>query len=103
MTEHIKIFDTTLRDGEQSVDTLEAGFPAASDGDFEAVSEIAKKLKRTEVAALSRTSVGDIDRAWGAIRHRPGLGGHPTCGQTENPHLHRHIGHPPGVQAQDEP
>ncbi|MBW2177085.1 MAG: 2-isopropylmalate synthase [Deltaproteobacteria bacterium] len=90
MTEHIKIFDTTLRDGEQSpgasmntaeklrlatqleslgVDTLEAGFPAASDGDFEAVSEIAKKLKRTEVAALSRTSVGDIDRAWGAIQH----------------------------------
>jgi 2-isopropylmalate synthase len=90
MTEHIKIFDTTLRDGEQSpgasmntaeklrlatqleslgVDTIEAGFPAASDGDFEAVSAIARKIKIAEVAALARTSVGDIDRAWEAIQH----------------------------------
>ncbi len=90
MTEHIRIFDTTLRDGEQSpgasmntaekmrlatqleslgVDTIEAGFPAASDGDFEAVSEIARKLKIAEVAALARTSVNDIDRAWEAIQH----------------------------------
>jgi len=90
MTEHIRIFDTTLRDGEQSpgasmnpaeklrlatqlenlgVDTIEAGFPAASDGDFEAVSEIAKKLKSTEVAALARTSINDINRAWEAIQH----------------------------------
>jgi 2-isopropylmalate synthase len=51
------------------VDTIEAGFPAASDGDFEAVSKIAKKLKTTEVAALARTSVNDIDRAWEAIQH----------------------------------
>jgi len=90
MTDHVLIFDTTLRDGEQSpgasmntaeklrlatqleklgVDILEAGFPAASDGDLEAVSGIAAKLKKTEVAALARTSKDDIDRAWEAIRH----------------------------------
>jgi len=89
MSEHIYIFDTTLRDGEQSpgasmntaeklrialqleklgVDVLEAGFPAASDGDFEAVSKIAEKLKNTEVAALARTSRSDIDRAWEAVK-----------------------------------
>ncbi len=88
MSERVIIFDTTLRDGEQSpgasmntaekmrlamqleklgVDALEAGFPAASEGDFEAVSQIAEKLKNTEVAALARTSKNDIDRAWGAI------------------------------------
>ncbi len=90
MKDHVLIFDTTLRDGEQSpgasmntaeklriatqleklgVDILEAGFPAASDGDLEAVSRIAGKLEKTEVAALARTSKGDIDRAWKAIRH----------------------------------
>lgn len=92
MTEHdrVIIFDTTLRDGEQSpgasmntgekmrlalqleklgVDVLEAGFPAASEGDLEAVSEIAGRLKKTEVAALARTSKSDIDRAWQAISH----------------------------------
>ncbi|MGD2096954.1 MAG: 2-isopropylmalate synthase [Desulfobacterales bacterium] len=90
MNDHVLIFDTTLRDGEQSpgasmnsaeklriatqmeklgVDVLEAGFPAASDGDLEAVSQIAAKLKKTEVAALARTSKSDIDRAWEAIRH----------------------------------
>ncbi|MDP2862199.1 MAG: 2-isopropylmalate synthase [Desulfobacterales bacterium] len=89
MSERIYIFDTTLRDGEQSpgasmntaeklriamqleklgVDVLEAGFPAASDGDFEAVSKISERIKNTGVAALARTSRSDIDRAWGAIR-----------------------------------
>jgi 2-isopropylmalate synthase len=89
MTERVIIFDTTLRDGEQSpgasmnvaekmrlatqleklgVDVLEAGFPAASDGDHQAVSQVAAKLKKTEVAALARTSKTDIDRAWDAIR-----------------------------------
>ncbi|MEA3427733.1 MAG: 2-isopropylmalate synthase [Thermodesulfobacteriota bacterium] len=90
MNEKVIIFDTTLRDGEQSpgasmnaaeklriamqleklgVDVLEAGFPAASEGDFEAVSKIAGKLKNTEVTALARTSKKDIERAWGAIRN----------------------------------
>ena len=76
MKDQVIIFDTTLRDGEQSpgasmnvaekmrlatqleklgVDVIEAGFPAASDGDHDAVSEIAGKLKQTEVAGLART------------------------------------------------
>ena len=90
MTDFVKIFDTTLRDGEQSpgasmntaeklrlavqleklgVDIIEAGFPAASEGDFDAVSQIAGKLKRTEVAGLARADKADIDCAWGAIKH----------------------------------
>jgi 2-isopropylmalate synthase len=90
MDEKVIIFDTTLRDGEQSpgasmnaaekmrlavqleklgVNVVEAGFPSASDGDHEAVSQIAAKLERTEVAGLARTSKADIDRAWDAIRH----------------------------------
>jgi 2-isopropylmalate synthase len=90
MTERVYIFDTTLRDGEQSpgasmntaeklrlatrleqlgVDILEAGFPAASEGDFEAVSKIAQKLKRAQVAGLARATKSDIDRAWQAIKH----------------------------------
>ncbi|MDX9819661.1 MAG: 2-isopropylmalate synthase, partial [Desulfococcus multivorans] len=75
MTERVDIYDTTLRDGEQTpgasmytaemlrlesqleklgVDVLEAGFPAASEGDFDAVSKIAAKLERTQVAGLCR-------------------------------------------------
>ena len=90
MIEKVFIFDTTLRDGEQSpgasmntaekvrlatqleklgVDVIEAGFPAASEGDFEAVSEVAKKIDNSEVAALCRATVSDIDRAWKAVRH----------------------------------
>jgi len=89
MTEMVKIFDTTLRDGEQSpgatmniaekvriaeqleklnVDIIEAGFPISSEGDFEAVREIAKKIKRSQVAALARANPQDIDRAWEAIK-----------------------------------
>ncbi|MGB8720728.1 MAG: 2-isopropylmalate synthase [Desulfobacterales bacterium] len=89
MSERVYIFDTTLRDGEQSpgasmntaekmrlanqleklgVDIIEAGFPAASDGDFEAVSQIAGKLQRTEVAGLCRASKPDIDQAWAALK-----------------------------------
>jgi len=89
MTDKIIIFDTTLRDGEQSpgysmntaekmhlasqlerlkVDVLEAGFPSSSEGDFESVQMIAKKVRNVEVAALARTSKEDIDAAWGAIK-----------------------------------
>jgi len=85
----VKIFDTTLRDGEQSpgfsmnieeklqvarqleklrVDVIEAGFPVASDGDFEAVRAIAKTIKDCAVAGLARAENKDIDRAWEAVR-----------------------------------
>ncbi|WP_131195699.1 2-isopropylmalate synthase [Lichenihabitans psoromatis] len=88
--DHIVIFDTTLRDGEQSpgatmtfedklsvaalldemgVDVIEAGFPIASEGDFEAVSEIARRTKRATVAGLARAIEGDIARAGAAVRH----------------------------------
>jgi 2-isopropylmalate synthase len=87
--EKVIIFDTTLRDGEQSpgasmntsekvrlarqleklgVDAMEAGFPAASKGDFEAVKFIAEKTKNVQVTALARTSKEDLDAAWGAVR-----------------------------------
>ena len=90
MTEKIYIFDTTLRDGEQSpgasmnleekvqiaealeemkVDIIEAGFPIASNGDFEAVSEVSKIIKNSTIAALARANISDIDRAWEAIKH----------------------------------
>ena len=90
MTEKIYIFDTTLRDGEQSpgasmnleekvqiaeiladmkVDIIEAGFPIASNGDFEAVSEISKNIKGSTIAGLARAKIADIDRAWDAVRH----------------------------------
>jgi 2-isopropylmalate synthase len=51
------------------VDIIEAGFPAASEGDFEAVAKISSKLKKTEIAGLARANKGDIDRAWEAVRH----------------------------------
>jgi 2-isopropylmalate synthase len=87
--ELVKIFDTTLRDGEQSpgntmnlpeklrvarqleslgVDIIEAGFPIASQGDFEAVKKIASVIKKSEIAGLARANDGDIDRAWEAIK-----------------------------------
>lgn len=86
----IKIFDTTLRDGEQSpgasmnieeklrvarqlqklnVDVIEAGFPIASVGDFEAVKKIAQTIKGPEIAGLSRADLPDIDRAWEALQY----------------------------------
>jgi 2-isopropylmalate synthase len=89
MAEVIKIFDTTLRDGEQSpgatmnvaekvriaeqleklnVDMIEAGFPISSEGDFEAVRAIARTIKRSGVAALARANPKDIDRAWEAVK-----------------------------------
>jgi 2-isopropylmalate synthase len=93
-TGRVFIFDTTLRDGEQcpgatmtfeeklevaqflddmGVDIIEAGFPIASEGDFAAVSEIAKRAKRAVVCGLSRAGEADIDRAGEAVKgaHRP--------------------------------
>ncbi|MEE9359111.1 MAG: 2-isopropylmalate synthase [Hyphomicrobium sp.] len=88
--DRVLIFDTTLRDGEQcpgatmnfeeklevadcldalGVDIIEAGFPIASDGDFEAVSAIAKRVKKATVAGLARAIFADIDRAGEAVRH----------------------------------
>jgi 2-isopropylmalate synthase len=88
--DRVVIFDTTLRDGEQSpgasmnldekikiallleemgVDVIEAGFPIASNGDFEAVREIAKVVKNSSVCGLSRAGRMDIDRAWEAVQH----------------------------------
>ncbi len=89
-TRTVKIFDTTLRDGEQSpgasmnieeklriayqleklnVDVIEAGFPIASEGDFEAVKRVAKTIKGTQIAGLSRASDKDIDCAWNALKY----------------------------------
>src|ERR671937_870499 len=86
----VHIFDTTLRDGEQSpgislntlekveiaqqlarlgVDVIEAGFPITSPGDFEAVQAIAREVEGPVVCGLARTHKGDIDAAWGAIKH----------------------------------
>jgi len=89
MDNHIQIFDTTLRDGEQSpgfsmnqdeklrlalqlerlqVDVIEAGFPIASDGDFNTVRAISKNIQNSTVAALCRTRQKDIDRAAASLR-----------------------------------
>ncbi len=88
--EKVYIFDTTLRDGEQSpgatmtmeekldvakqlarlrVDVIEAGFPAASPGDLAAVRQIALEVEGPVICALARTTKDDIDKAWEAVRH----------------------------------
>ncbi|WP_026379567.1 2-isopropylmalate synthase [Afifella pfennigii] len=88
--DRVVIFDTTLRDGEQcpgatmtfeeklevaafldamGVDIIEAGFPIASEGDFQAVAEIARRAKTAVIAGLARAHPGDIDRAGEAVRH----------------------------------
>ena len=100
MEDKVIIFDTTLRDGEQSpgasmniaeklrlatqlerlgVDVMEAGFPASSPGDFESVQSIARKIRNVQVAALARTSKEDIVRAWEAVR------------EAANPRIHTFI------------
>ena len=87
--ERIKIFDTTLRDGEQApgysmnkdeklrmarqldrlgVDVIEAGFPIASEGDFQAVQAVAREIRRPTIAGLARCCREDIERAWQALQ-----------------------------------
>lgn len=101
MSNRVIIFDTTLRDGEQSpgasmnerekmevahtlaelgVDIIEAGFPISSVGDFEAVSRVAQEIKGPVIAGLARTMDKDIDRCWEAVRH------------ADKPRIHTFIG-----------
>ena len=98
--DRVYIFDTTLRDGEQSpgasmtleeklqiaelldamgVDIIEAGFPIASNGDFESVSEVAKLVKNAQICGLARAGAKDIDRAGEAVKH------------AKNPRIHTFI------------
>jgi 2-isopropylmalate synthase len=100
----VLIFDTTLRDGEQSpgatmtheekleiaglldemgVDIIEAGFPIASEGDFRAVSEIARVTRSATICGLARANYKDIDRCWEAVRH------------AKSPRIHTFIGTSP--------
>src|SRR3979409_2592267 len=90
MSNRVYIFDTTLRDGEQSpgcsmtvpeklrmarklvelgVDILEAGFPIASDGDFQAVDAISREYPWVQVAALARSCTLDVERAAASLKH----------------------------------
>lgn len=92
MSKRISFFDTTLRDGEQSpgcsmnlreklllakqlekmgVDVIEAGFAAASEGDFQSVEMIAKEIKNSTIAVLARAVKSDIDKAWEAVKYAP--------------------------------
>ena len=102
--DRVVIFDTTLRDGEQSpgatmtldekleiaelldemgVDIIEAGFPIASEGDFRAVSEIARRSTHSVICGLARANIGDIDRCWDAVKN------------AEKPRIHTFIGTSP--------
>ena len=107
--DNVLIFDTTLRDGEQSpgatmshaekleiaelldemgVDIIEAGFPIASEGDFQAVLEVSRRSKNSVICGLSRANFRDIDRCWEAVQHaaRPRI--HTFIGTSP---LHRQI------------
>lgn len=100
MSEKIIIFDTTLRDGEQSpgfsmnvkekvefahqlkrlgVDVIEAGFPISSPGDFESVKAIAQEVEGPQICGLARALEKDIDRCWEAVQH------------SKNPRIHTFI------------
>ncbi|MBU2980900.1 2-isopropylmalate synthase [Lentibacter algarum] len=105
----VLIFDTTLRDGEQSpgatmthnekleiamlldemgVDIIEAGFPIASEGDFNAVKEIAERSKNSVICGLARANFKDIDRCFEAVKHAAQPRIHTFIGTSE---LHRAI------------
>ncbi|NNK79632.1 MAG: 2-isopropylmalate synthase [Litoreibacter sp.] len=102
--DRVMIFDTTLRDGEQSpgatmsheekleianlldemgVDIIEAGFPIASEGDFRAVSEISRQTQNAVICGLARANYKDIDRCWEAVQH------------AKKPRIHTFIGTSP--------
>ncbi len=108
-TNEVLIFDTTLRDGEQSpgatmthtekleiaellddmgVNIIEAGFPIASEGDFKAVSEISARSKSATICGLARANYKDIDRCWEAVKHAKSPRIHTFIGTSE---LHRAI------------
>jgi len=107
--DRVLIFDTTLRDGEQSpgatmthdekieiaemldemgVDIIEAGFPIASEGDFTAVRDIAKNSRNSRICGLARANFADIDRCWEAVKHAELNRIHTFIGTSE---LHRAI------------
>lgn len=109
---NIIIFDTTLRDGEQSpgasmnieeklriahqlekmnVDVIEAGFPIASDGDFEAVKRVAQAIKGPQIAGLCRANEKDIDRAWEALKYAGDRGRIHTFIATSDIHMERKL------------
>ena len=111
----VHIFDTTLRDGEQSpgislntaekveiaqqlarlgVDVIEAGFPITSPGDFEAVEAIAREVEGPVICGLARTHKADIDAAWGAVK---------DAAAAAHPHLHLDLRHPHRAPAADRP
>ena len=102
--DRVLIFDTTLRDGEQSpgatmtldekieiaallddmgVDIIEAGFPIASEGDFDAVTRIAKNTRNAVICGLARANENDIRRCWDAVKH------------ARHPRIHTFIGTSP--------
>ena len=102
----VRIFDTTLRDGEQSpgasmtveqkvviarqleklgVDVIEAGFAASSEGDFESVRRVCEELTRPRIVSLARAQEGDIERALKAVE---------GANQSRHPHIHRDLRHP---------
>jgi 2-isopropylmalate synthase len=108
--DRVLIFDTTMRDGEQApgasmslaeklelakileelgVDIIEAGFPIASNGDFEAVREVSKIVTRSTIAGLARASEKDIERAAEAIR--PAARGRIHTIQSTSPQHRDHI------------
>ena len=113
--EQVKIFDTTLRDGEQAagagmttpekleiarqldrlgVDVIEAGFAASSPGDFEAVSTVARDVRRPIIASLARAHPNDVDQAWNALKG------------AESPRITRvsfQLRHSPDASAAEEP
>lgn len=107
ITDRVLIFDTTLRDGEQSpgatmnqheklqlarqlerlgVDIIEAGFPASSEGDREAVRRIASEIKNSRIVGLSRSLAEDIETSWAAVEKAPKPGIH-TFIATSDIHL----------------